>query len=121
MLAALALLLAALGVYATLTWEVARARRTIGLRLALGATGRREAGRLIAGAGRTALLGVGVGVVLSYWGSRFLASLVQGVSASDGLSLGMAAGITLVLAPTAAWLAARRAAAVDPADLLRAD
>jgi predicted permease len=118
-LAAMAVLLSGMGVYGALAWDVARARRAIGLRLALGATSTGEARRLVSSALGTAVLGMSTGFVLALVGARFIEALVQGVSATDPLSLGLAGLLVLGLTPVAAWVPARRAARVDPTSLMR--
>jgi len=115
----LALLLAAIGLYGITSYGVSRRRTEIGIRMALGA----DAGavvRLVLG--RAALL-VGLGVVigagLSLWASSFVASLLYGLTPRDPITLAGAAVTLAAVGAFAAWLPARRAARIDPIDVLR--
>jgi predicted permease len=119
--AAVALLLAVAGVYGVMSNSVAERRREIGIRSALGANGRQLVTLILR---RGAIL-VGVGLVsggiLALIFSRALRSMLYGVSPGDPVTLG---AVLLVLAATtmiACWWPARRAARVDPAEILRED
>jgi len=121
--AALALLLAAIGLYAVMAQAVAQRRREIGIRIALGAQRRQITGLVLREGLRMAGLGIGAGWLLSWGLSRVLASALAAnlydTSAMDPLAL---AGAPLLLA-SIAWAAcalpARRAAAADPVASLR--
>jgi len=119
--AALALLLAAIGLYAALAFSVARRTREIGVRIALGAT----AARIRRGVVRDALiptaLGLGAGIAASVAFTRVLKSQLFGLSALDPAVLLGAAGALLATAMLAAWLPARRASSVDPMTALRTE
>jgi putative ABC transport system permease protein len=112
-------LLATIGVYAVLSYGVAQRTREIGVRVALGAQ-RRDVVRMIVGDGaRLALLGVTIGLLGAYWLSRFVSSLLYGISAQDPrIFVGAALGLSAV-ACAAAWVPARRATRVDPITALR--
>jgi predicted permease len=115
----LALLLAGLGLYGVTAYAVARRRREIGIRLALGAP---PTGVVRLVLTRVALL-VGAGMIAgagaSLWASRFVASLVYGVAPRDPVTL-VSATITLaVVGGVAGGLPAWRASRIDPADVLR--
>jgi putative ABC transport system permease protein len=72
--------------------------------------------------GRVAWLvgaGVAVGLVLSLWASRFVSSLLYGIEARDAATLAGAAAVLAAIAALAAWLPARHAARIDPAEVLR--
>ncbi|MFI5228968.1 MAG: ABC transporter permease [Gemmatimonadales bacterium] len=117
--AAIALVLAAVGVYGVISYAVSQRTQEIGVRVALGAQ-RSDVVRLIVGHG--AVLG-GVGVTIGLAGAllvtRFLRTLLFGVSPFDaGSFIGVAAGLT-VIALVASYLPARRAARVDPVEALR--
>jgi len=116
---ALALVLAVVGLYGTLAYDVARRRNEIGVRMALGAAWR-DVMRLVLGdAGRIVAAGIAVGAILSLIGSRFMSSLLYGVAPQDVRTL---VGATLVLACTAlvaTMLPAWRAARTDPTEALR--
>ena len=117
--AAVALVLATVGVHGVLSYTVAERNREIGIRMALGAD-RRSVGRLVVGQGaRLALGGLGIGVLASVGVSRLLSALLYGVRPGDPATL---AGVALALggvALLASWLPARRASRVDPMVVLR--
>ena len=118
-LAGLALLLSAIGVYGLIANLVAQRTREIGIRLALGSTMRQamlEIGR--AGVMATAL-GVGVGVAASVLALRAMTSLVYGVRPVDPVTLAGTAAILSVVAIAATFLPARRIARIDPTTILR--
>jgi len=117
--AAIALVLASVGVYGVISYAVSQRTQEIGVRVALGAQ-RGDVLRLIVGHG--AVLG-GVGVAIGLGGAllvtRFLRTLLFGVSPFDAASfIGVAAALTLI-ALAASYLPARRAARVDPVEALR--
>jgi predicted permease len=119
--AALALLIATVGLYGLLSFAVAQRTREIGLRIALGA----PMGNILNLVLRRALLLVGVGLTigagLAWFASKLASSYIYGVKAHDGLTF---IAVVLVLAAAsffAAWLPARRAASVDPILALRSE
>lgn len=115
----LAVLLATVGVYAVLAYGVAQRTREIGVRVALGAQ-RTDVVRMIVGEGaRLTLFGVTIGLLGAYWLSRFVSSLLYGVSPQDPVVF-VAAPIALaVVAAAAACIPALRATRVDPITALR--
>jgi putative ABC transport system permease protein len=115
----LALVLAAVGIYGVVAYSVARRTHEIGIRIALGA---REPGilKLVLGQSlRLALLGVGIGLVTSVLLTRFMASLLYEVTATDPVIFVAVSAILLSVALTAAFVPARRASRVDPMVALR--
>lgn len=112
------ILLAGVGLYGLLAFNVGRRTREIGVRVALGAP-QGKVRTMVVGQGlRLAAAGLVLGLVLALWGGRFLESLLFGVDARDPAILaGAAAGLFLVSA-AAAWLPARRATAVSPQEAL---
>jgi ABC-type antimicrobial peptide transport system permease subunit len=119
--AALALMIASVGLYGLLSFAVAQRTREIGLRIALGAPKVNILSLIL----RRALLLVGMGLtiggVLAWFAVKFASSYIYGVQAHDGLTF---AAVVLVLASAsfvAAWLPARRAASVDPILALRSE
>ena len=117
--AALSLLLAALGIYAVLSYVVSQKTREIGLRMAIGASQWDVVRSIGAYAARLTFIGLCAGVLLAAAGTRLLSTLLYGVSPLDPRTFAaVAAGLALV-ALLASYIPARRAAAVDPAIALR--
>jgi ABC-type antimicrobial peptide transport system permease subunit len=115
----LALLLASVGLYGVTSYGVSRRRREIGIRVALGAHVSTVV-RLVLG--RTALLvglGLAIGLVVSFWASRFVGALLYGLQPRDATTMGTAVVVLATVGVIAAWLPARRAARIDPAQVLR--
>jgi predicted permease len=114
-----ALVLATLGVYSVISYLVTQRTREIGVRVALGAQ-RGDVLRLIVGEGlRLAGVGLVIGVVGSLLLTRLLRGLVFGVSTTDPVAFGVVVLALAVVAMLAAYLPGRRAARVDPMDVLR--
>lgn len=116
-----ALLLAAIGLYGVISSMVTERRREIGVRLALGARGSQILALVERRVAVLLLGGLGLGALASLWVSHLLEGLLFGVSPFD-LSTILAVGILLsTSALVAAWVPAREALAVDPAETLRYD
>ena len=119
--AGLALLLAAIGVYALVAHSVAQRRKELAIRLALGASAG-EIRALIAGQALAPVaLGALVGLAAALAGGRLLQSLLYGVGAHDPAALGAAVGVVLLAAALACVPSARRATRIDPVRALRAE
>jgi putative ABC transport system permease protein len=119
--ALLAALLATVGIYSVISYSVAQRHREIGIRVALGADGRRIT-RLVLGEGLLlAGIGVAIGSVASLGLTRTLGTMLYEVSPTDpAVLVGTIAGVVLV-ALAASYIPARRATRVDPAIALRAE
>jgi putative ABC transport system permease protein len=118
---ALALLLAAVGVYGVIAYGVALRRRELAVRIALGA-GRGEIRRLVAlQASRLTILGVGFGLVGALALTRLLRQLLFGVGVADPVSFAAAAAVLILVGLAAGVVPAYRASRVDPAQALRAE
>jgi predicted permease len=118
---ALALLLAATGVYGLLSYHVTRRTREIGVRIALGATRTNILGFVIWRAGLLTLAGLAVGLTASSLVARLLTGLLFEVKPHDPATYVTAAGVLLGAAVVASYLPARRAARVDPMIALRSE
>jgi len=115
----LALLLASVGLYGLLSYEVARRTREIGIRMALGAE-RRDVLRRIAGQGiRVTIVGLAAGVAGGLALMRFLSSLLFGLNPTDPVTFAEVSLILIAVAILATYFPARRATKVDPMEALR--
>ena len=115
----LALVLACVGLYGIMAYNVARRTREIGIRMALGAE-KRDVLRLVVGQGfRLVIIGLSVGVVGALGVTRFLSSLLYGVRPTDPLTFIAVSLIFTAVALLASYVPARRAMRVDPMVALR--
>jgi len=117
--AVLALALAAVGVYGTIGCWVAEHTREIGVRMALGASRARIVVMVVARAGALTALGVVAGAALSLATGRALSTLLFGVEPFDAVTIGAVALLVLTTGIAAACIPARRAASLDPLDVIR--
>jgi len=117
--AAIALLLAAVGIYGVIAYSVSRRTQEMGIRMALGARGRQLTGMVL---GRTLILALGgviIGLFAAVGATRFMGSLLVDVSALDAATFILVPLLLCVVAAAAAYLPARRASKVDPMVALR--
>jgi predicted permease len=120
-LGATALLLSAVGLFAAMAGLVAARAREMGVRLALGAVPATLARLVLREGLRMALWGGAAGIALALWLGTVIESRLYGVGPFDPLSLGGALALLAGVALLAAWLPARRAARVDPVQVLRVE
>jgi putative ABC transport system permease protein len=119
--AVLALVLAGVGLYGTLSYTVSQSTNEIGLRMALGARQTTVVGSVVRSALAATLLGVGIGLVAAYALTRTIAAFLYDVSPTDPVTAAAVAGVLLAVAALAAFVPARRAASVNPMTALRAE
>jgi predicted permease len=118
-LAAIALLLAAVGIYGLVSFSVGRRVQEFGIRIALGAEPS-SIMRLVLGQGmRLALAGVAIGLTAGWFASRWLDSLLFEISARDPLAFVLAPAVLVAAITLACWSPARRALRVNPVAALR--
>jgi predicted permease len=117
--AGLALVLAVVGIYGVLSFTVTRRTHEIGVRMALGAEKQRVVRMVAREAATLAGIGIGIGIGGALALSRVLASLIYGSGATDPLVYAEVSVALFATAVLAAWIPARRAAAVDPVVALR--
>lgn len=116
---ALAVVLAAVGLYGVVAYSVSRRVREIGIRRALGARAGDVVGLVVRQGVAPALVGVAVGLVASWIGARALSTLLYGVEPGDPLTLAGATLLLLFVVLLATLVPARRAAAIHPGNALR--
>jgi predicted permease len=119
--AAIALVLAAVGIHGLLAFTVAQRRHEIGVRMALGAEPERIVSGILRQSAVLACCGVVPGVAIGYAGGRAMESLLVGVTPADGLTFAAAAALCAVVTLAGSWVPARRAVRVSPAAVFRGD
>jgi predicted permease len=119
--AALALVLASLGVYSVMAHLVAYRTNEIGIRMALGASPRVVMGMVLAHGRRLTLTGVAIGIAGGYVVSRLMQQSLFEVDPGDPVIYLVVAAVLLLVAECAAWLPARRATRIDPVIALRGE
>jgi predicted permease len=120
-LGSLALILAIVGLHGVLSYSVVRARKDIGIRVALGASSRRVARIVVLRALRLTAAGLVLGGMLAFAGSSVLASFLYGIGPRDPGTWTAALFLILVVAVASSLAPALRAARVDPMEVLRAE
>jgi putative ABC transport system permease protein len=119
--AALAVLLAALGLYGVVSYAVSHRTVEIGLRMALGATNSDVVRLMVFQGLKPTLFGTGVGLVAAVLATRVVQSLLFRISPADPLTFALATPLMLALATLACYIPARRATRLDPTAALRAE
>ncbi|HMF78508.1 MAG TPA: ABC transporter permease [Bryobacteraceae bacterium] len=119
--AATAILLAAIGIYGLVSYWVTQRSYEIGVRMAIGATRQRIVSMVFAQSLRVALFGIGAGVLGALACTRFLASLLYGVSTTDPVIFAAVMALLLGIAVSATAVPAWKAARINPIQSLRAD
>ena len=115
----LATLLAAVGLFGVVSYNVARRTHEFGVRMALGAERRMITRMVLRESLSLVVLGVGLGLAAVLLAGRFVASLLFEVAPTDGLTIAQAALLMTAISMLAGYLPARRAAGVDPLTALR--
>jgi predicted permease len=119
--AAMALLLALIGLYGVIAYSVSQRTREIGVRIALGAEPRTVRRMILREAAWLSGIGIAAGLLLSAIAASFLRKLLFGVSPWDPATMAVIAVLLAITSLFASFIPARRAAAVDPVDALRAE
>ena len=119
--AGLALLLGAIGLYGVLSYVVAERTREIGVRMALGATAQAVRRMVVSQGTRVVVVGVVIGIAVAIVSTRFLSSLLYGVAPVDPIVFAAMSLMMIAIGVLASYVPARRASSVNPIDSLRGD
>ena len=113
------LLLASMGIYSTVSYDVVLRTREVGIRMAIGAQKSHVLALMLLGSLRPVVFGLMSGTVLAVGASRLLRGVLYGLSAIDAVSFAVASLLFLAIALAASWLPSRRAMRIDPLVALR--
>ena len=119
--AGLALLLGAIGLYGVLSYVVAERTREIGLRMALGATANAVRRMVVSQGTRVVVIGVVIGIAVALAATRLLGTLLYGVKPVDPIVFAGMSVMMIAIGVLASYMPARRASSVDPIESLRSD
>jgi ABC-type antimicrobial peptide transport system permease subunit len=117
--AAIAMTVAAVGIYSVTSYLVSSRTREMGIRIAVGASGSAVQRGVLARTARVALIGIALGLAAAFWLTRLMHGLLFQTSPLDPMVLPLVAVLLAAVSLLAAWLPARRAAQVDPLVALR--
>lgn len=115
----LALVLAATGLHGVLSYRVGQQRHSIGIRMALGASASRVKWTVLRRSGAVVILGLLCGLPLAYVAARMAESLLYGVNANEPFAYATGAAVLGIASLLSSYVPARRAAAVEPVEILR--
>jgi FtsX-like permease family protein len=118
---AVALVLANIGLYGLMSYSVSRRRAEMGIRIALGGTPAMIMRMVFRRAYLLVLPGIGLGSVVAFWASRFVASLLYQIDPHDTENMAAAAFALILAATVAVWLPAARISRTDPATVLKVE
>lgn len=118
-LAALALVLAAVGIYGVMSYSLSRRKREIGIRMSLGAGQAQVLRMVLVGGMKQAAMGSVIGLAAALLLSKFIAKLLYGIQPSDPLTFGVVTAVLALAALLAICVPARRAVRIDPSVALR--
>jgi putative ABC transport system permease protein len=116
---ALAIVLAGIGLYGVTSYAVGRRTRELAMRIALGANANHVVRLVLRNVAIMVALGAAIGMALTWWATKFVTTMLFGVQARDPLTLLTALGALTIVALIAGGLPARRAAKLDPSEVLR--
>jgi len=112
-------MLACIGLFGLMSYNVARRTSEIGIRMALGARRGAVVRMVMSESMRLVVAGIVLGLAAALWAGRFVQTIVYGVSSSDPLTIGGAAALLAAVTALAGGLPARRASHVNPISALR--
>jgi putative ABC transport system permease protein len=118
---AIALILAAIGIYGVISYSVAERSHELGLRMALGAQRRHVVGLVLGHAMMLSIVGVMIGVAASFAAAPLLAEFLYGVNPHDVLTMVLVSSLLFAVTFLSSYIPARHATAIDPMETLRHD